>query len=179
MIEATDTGLIPESMFAELSPAKPIATYLADRREDLPALVDAAFTSSAAKPEDLPVFQSKLGDQDPLARYWAAQGCLILGKAAAPAAAALVSRLDDPHSAIRVAAGHSLHVIGRPEGKTALLAELDHAKSDEALQTAVNALTRINALDDIPETWVERTLKDKNAGEYLKRLAMRLAKERG
>lgn len=178
MIQATDTGIIPEPMFSELSPGKPIATWLGGRKADLPALVDLAFTASAGKSESLPMLQPHLSATDPLARYWAAEGCLILGKAAAPAADDLTKLLDDPHSAIRVAAGHELFLLGRAEGKATLLAELERATNEYSQQNVINTLTRIDALNDIPDAWVKRILKDKNAGEYLKRLARRLEKER-
>jgi N-sulfoglucosamine sulfohydrolase len=178
MIDAVDTGIIPEPMFAELAPGQPIATYLANHVSELPALVDLAFTASASQPENLPELRTKLADPDPIARYWAAEGCLILGKAAAPAADELAKLLDDPHSAIRVAAAQALHLLGKPAGKTALLAELTRATGEEAQQNVVNVLTSIDALQDIPASWVTRTLNSKGAGEYLKRLAKRLRQER-
>lgn len=121
----------------------------------------------------------KLADPAPIARYWAATGCLILGKAAEPAADDLAKLLDDPHSAIRVAAAQALYHIGKPAGKMTLLAELTRATGEAAQQNVINVLTSIDALNEIPAAWVTRTLNDKSAGEYLQRLAKRLRKERG
>ncbi len=178
MIEAADTGIIPEPMFAKLAPEQAIATYLATRKADLPELVGFAFTASSGEVGNLAGLVDRFSAEDPIIRFWAAQGCLILGKAAAPAADALVKLLGDPYSAVRVAAGHALFALGRPEGKTALLGELECAKTEFEAQNVINTLTWIDALDEIPAEWVKRTNEDKQAGEYLKRLATRLAKDR-
>ena len=178
MIAVADTGIIPEPMFESLAPAKPIASYLAARKSEIPDLVALAFTASSGDPKNLPALLSNLSSEDPITRYWAAEGCLVLGKAAAPAADALTKLLDDPQSAIRVAAAHELFILGHPQGKTALIDELDRAKNENEEQNVVNTLTWIDALGDIPDAWVKRTKKNKKAGEYLKRLATRLASER-
>ncbi len=178
MIETADTGLIPEPMWAELALKKPIASYLAERKGDLPALVELAFAASEGNAKNLPHFQSLLTDKDPVTRYWATEGCLILGKSASPAADALVGVLADSHSAIRVAAANELFTLGNPSGKAALLSELESVKEVNAERNLVNTLMRLNVLNDIPDTWVKRTLNDKKASEYLKRLATRVNQER-
>jgi N-sulfoglucosamine sulfohydrolase len=179
MIEVSDTGIIPEPMFSELSPDKPIADYLSNRKQDLQKWVSLAFLASASDGKNLPEFTKELLSVDPVARYWAAQGCLILGNAAAPASVALTAILDDPSTAVRVSAARALYAMGHTDqGKAALLAELEGKEQDDAELYAINALTRINALDIIPDTWVQRTLKNKNRSEYLKRLAEQLAKKR-
>ncbi len=178
MIEVADTGIIPESMFAPLAPDKPIASYLALRKADLPKLVSLAFMASSGKEENLPELVLHLSSDDPLARYWAAQGCLVLGKAAGSAEEALAKLVDDPQSAVRVAAAHALFALGNPQGKSVLLAELDKYGNEYDQGNAANALTQIGALDDISDRWVKRTARDQHASEYLKRLANRLASER-
>jgi hypothetical protein len=62
--------------------------------------------------------------------------------------------------------------------KAALIKELDLAENAYEELNVVNALTSIDALGDIPHAWVQRTKKNKKAGEYLKRLAIRLSSER-
>jgi N-sulfoglucosamine sulfohydrolase len=178
MIEVSDTGIIPEAMFSELSQGKPIASYLSSRKPEVPAWVSLAFLASSSDVKNLPALIKALSSVDPVTRYWAAQGCLILGKAAAPAAEVLVTLLDDPSSAVRVSAAMALHAMGHvDQGKAALLAELEKRNNDEAELYAVNALTKINALDSIPDAWVKRTLEEKKKSEYLKRLAEQTARK--
>ena len=132
----------------------------------------------AERLEKLPELVSQFSSADPVARFWGAQGCLILGKSAASTADQLSLLLNDPQSVIRVAAAHSLFVLGSPEGKVALIEELDRSNDEYSQLNLVNTLTRIDALKDIPDSWVKRIKKDKKAGEYLTRLAERLASER-
>ncbi len=87
--------------------------------------------------------------------------------------------LAGPSSTVRVSAAQALHAMGQTKNeKAALLAELERREQDEAEMHAVGALAKINALGAIPDTWVKRTLKNQNKGEYLKRLAKQFAEER-
>jgi hypothetical protein len=48
----------------------------------------------------------------PVMRYWGAQGCLILSKAAKPAEAVLRARLQDDFLSVRIAAAEALAHVG-------------------------------------------------------------------
>ena len=175
MVEVKDTGIVPEAMFTELAAKSPITKYVATRKDDLPALIDLAFKATDRDPKHLPLFVAQLDSEDPIRRYWATQGYLILGKSAAPAQEALIKTLKDKHSAIRVAAAHALIETGKKEeGKTTILAELTRNNGEYAQLNVVNTLTQLNLLAEIPDTWVNATLKGNNPGQYLKRLAERI-----
>lgn len=170
MISSRDTGVIPEPMFAELAEGKPVADYLASRLGDLPALVDLAFAASSRDANRLVMFREKLASPDPVTRYWATQGCLILGKAAAPAADELVKSLNDTSSAVRVSAAEALaNLDQREKAVTALVVELARVKEDFAALYAVNALSHLGALDSIPDDWVKSIEADGKVDENLKR----------
>ncbi len=172
MIATRDSSLIPEAMYAELSAGNPIASYWLARSADLPALVDLAFTASSRDPHQIARLQKELASTDPVSRYWAAQGCLILGKDAVPATDSLVKLLNDPNSAVRVAAAHALATLDhRDRAVTALVAELEDATNEEAGLNAINALTHLDALSAIPKTWAKRIIADKKSSEYLRRTA--------
>lgn len=176
MAEARDTGLVPEPMFAELAPGRPVADYLASDRFDLPGTLELAFLASARDPAAVPALTDALGSADPVKRYWAAQGCAILGAAAEPAAPALERLLADPHSANRVAAAHALAVLGRRErALAALAAELDRAPGEHAALLALNAFMRLDATSRIPVAWLAKVRADRQAPDYLARFAARLA----
>lgn len=179
MIEVKDSGIIPEPMFAELAPDKPISPYLSSRAEDLPALIDLAFCATDRDIKHLPLFLATLDKKDPVARYWAAQGILILGKHASSAGPNVTALLKDTQSAIRVTAAQTLFAFAKKDLAVAsLLAELSLENNEYALQNAINALTQIDALDQIPDSWIKATIKNKKAGRYVKRLAEQLAKDR-
>ncbi len=175
MASVRDTGVIPESLFHDLRTNRPIDDYANSPRFDLERVIDLSFAASAGDKTNLPKLISALGDNDPLVRYWGAQGCLILGASAADASDELRLLLADPLPAIRVSAAHALFAVGEEEaGKQAMLAELDKQLHDEALVQLLNSLTHVSALDEIPQAWVDRILKEKASNEYVKRFATRL-----
>ena len=175
MIDINDTGIIPEPMFAELAKDFTISDYATRRKKYMPALIGQAFEATARDPENIGLFISKLRSADPLQRYWAVQGCLILGKAASSAEDALTKTLTDNYSAIRVAAAQSLIRMGKIElGKSALIKELNTPNNVYSQLNLINSLTQLDLLNSIPEEWVDKTLKNKNAGQYVIRLAQRI-----
>ena len=177
MIEARDIGIIPEPMFAALSPDQPMAHYVATHKDQLPALIDLAYAASSRDVKNLEKFTTLAKSKHPIERYWAAQGLLILGKSATPAEETLQKLTADPHSAIRIAAAQTLFVIGKEKSaRAAMLAELDKELDEYSLQNAINALRIIDALGDIPQSWVEKTLANPNAGKYIIRMAKKLKK---
>ena len=179
MITFSDSGLIPEPMFFELAPKKPIAHYAQSRKESWPSLIDFAFDATSRNPDTLPSLLTKLSSTDPLERYWAAQGCLILGKKAQEAENPLRQLLNDPHSAIRAIAAQTLIGLGKPEHCfPVLLKELSNPENEYAQQNAVNIFTQIDALERIPNSWVKKS-QGKDSGKYIQRLALKLAAERG
>ncbi|GHC46144.1 sulfatase [Roseibacillus persicicus] len=180
MATIADTGIIPEPMFPELAKSQPIAAYAHSRIEEWPDLIELAFTATKRDETQLPLLIEKLASKDPLERYWASQGCLILGKKAAPAEEALRVLLADPSSANRVSAAQALVVMDKPaEAYELLLTELNKEGNEYAQQNVVNVLTQLDAHDRIPDEWVIKFSKKKKAGAYVKRLAEMLAEERG
>jgi arylsulfatase A-like enzyme len=179
MAETFDTGLIPEPMFGRLAGSATIREYARSPEFRLQPVLDLAFLATSNNPADLPAFITAMSAADPVERYWAIQGCLTLGPAAAPASDALLKLLKDPEPANRIAAAHALHLAGRPaEAKAALLAELDQPLNEYATQFVLNTLTAAGALEAIPDAWVEKIRADKKANEYLKRVANRLHQDR-
>ena len=179
MIAARDTAIVPEPMFKDLAPHIPLAEYITSRHKDLSELIQLAFKASSRDSENLSLFISLLDSSDPVRRYWAAQGCLVLGKAAAPAREAITKTLQDKYSAIRVAAAHSLINIGEAEiGKTTLLAELMGKNSEFSKLNAANTLTQLSLLDIIPDTWLRKAQKDKSVGWSVQRIARKIEQQR-
>ena len=179
MININDTGIIPEPMFSELTGEKTIAEYAATRKNDISALVDLAFKASARDPKQIPTLIKELDSKDPIRRYWATQGCIILGKPAATAQEKLNQTLEDKHSAIRVAAAHALIRTGNPDkGKTSIVSELSRNNNEYSQLNLINSLTQLDLLTSISDDWVEKTLKNKQSGRYVIRLAQRIRDQR-
>lgn len=116
MLAIKDNGLIPEGSALEgydashASGAWPVERAL-----------DLAFRASERDLANLPKFIEALGDESEPVRWWAAQGCAMLGKKAASAEAALRRRLDDNSGAVAVAAAEALARLGQPDAALPVL----------------------------------------------------------
>lgn len=175
-----DTGLVPEPMFAEVSPGKPIADYVASRSEQWPELVELAFQATARDDKNLTALLAKLSSPSGLERYWAIQGLLILGEHAQAGGWGLMQALQDEHSANRTAAAQVLYLLGQEDAALpVLLQELSKSENEYAQQNAVNVFTQLDLLEKVPDSWILKHRKNKQAGSYIRRLAQKLSEERG
>lgn len=107
MIEVVDNGLLPEGSALE--------GYEASRAPGawpVARVFDLAVLASERAPANLPAFIRALDDDSEPLRWWAAQGCAMLGAKAAPAADALRRAADDPSGAVAVAAAEALARMG-------------------------------------------------------------------
>jgi hypothetical protein len=109
-LEINDNGFMPEGSAIE--------GYEASRAKGaypLERLFELATLASERNPAHLPAFIAALGDKQEAVRWWAAQGCTILGEQAAPAEALLRARLEDKSGAVQVAAAEALARQGKQD----------------------------------------------------------------
>ncbi|WP_395095011.1 sulfatase-like hydrolase/transferase [Armatimonas sp.] len=179
MTEVRDTALVPEPMFAELIGQGTIRGYVNSPAFPLQEVLNLAFLASARDPKNLPALIKALESPHPVVRYWGALGCVTLGRQAKVAKEALtIKMINESSPTVRITALHAIALLSAEKtAKEMIATELDETKEEYVAQLAVNTLTQLNALDTIPISWVDRTLKDDNANEYLKRLATRLSGE--
>ena len=108
MIACNDNGLLPEGSANE--------GYEASRKEgafDVRAALELAMKASDRKAENLSEFMKVLSDDKrEYMRWWAAQGCTMLGKASAPAEAVLLKvAKEDASGSVQVAAADALRQL--------------------------------------------------------------------
>jgi arylsulfatase A-like enzyme len=134
LLEIRDNGFIPEGSALEgYDATRNRAAYPLER------ILAAAGTVSLRRPENLSRCVEMTADGHECIRYWGALGCVMLGKAAAPAADALSRLLEDPSGSVRVAAAEALCRCGRiREGLAAL---------EDCLLRHDNARVRLQAAD--------------------------------
>ena len=179
MAATRDTGVIPEALFTEVAGETTLYDYALANPESMEKARDLAFLASTRNPQHLDKLLAALEANDPVVRFWAVMGCAILGDAAASTAAPLKKKLDDPTSGVRTAAAWALHAVGDVgAGRAALLAEMNRDLRDEEAILLMNALRQIGAADDVPQAWIDRTLGNPDANEYLRRFAKRIASDR-
>ena len=103
-----DNGFLPE--------CSPLEGYEASHRPGaypVERVFAIASLASDRKADNLPKLIESLDDPCEPIRWWAAQGCTMLGQQASPAAAALERRLEDPSGSVQVAAAEALARIGK------------------------------------------------------------------
>jgi tetratricopeptide (TPR) repeat protein len=175
MVACNDNSLLPEGAVYE--------GYDASRKEGFFAVRDAltlALKASDRKAENLPEFMRVLSeDTREYMRWWAAQGCAILGKAAAPAEAILLKAAkEDASGAVQVAAADALRQMGRTAEAIETLRRwfVQHENPATAAQAA-NVIDRLGEaarplLPEIKERAEGRKGKKQNGGEdYATRMA--------
>jgi len=172
MKSVVDTGLVPESMWDNLAGGKTIHDYVHGSSFDVDATLEIAFSASASDPGKLPELVKGLSSPDPVIRYWAATGCLILGKSAASAAGELIKCLDDKDAVVGTVAAEALVASGQTEkGTAALMAGLDRNLSATEFQFLTNAISILGLKDKIPADWAARVGADPQAPAFKKQFA--------
>jgi N-sulfoglucosamine sulfohydrolase len=96
-------------------------------------------------PDNLDEIIGFLQDENPIVRYWGANGCLILGSNAIRAKDALINVLDDTSPDVRISAAEALCHLGEQKHAIPVLAD---ALDEENLMVRVHALNSIHTLGE-------------------------------
>lgn len=179
MIETRDLGLVPEAMFADLAPNAPVSDILDKRADQMKSFVDLAFIATERDPKNLDSLISGLKSESSIVRYWASHGLLLLGEGALSAEAELKKLLSDSSSAVRVTSAYALFSMGKKEAaRDALIAELSKTKDEFAILYAINTIIHCRLSKEVPDEWINATLKNKKTQEYVRRITEALVKSR-
>ncbi|MFM2171800.1 MAG: hypothetical protein RI957_2029 [Verrucomicrobiota bacterium] len=138
-IEIVDNGFMPEGSVHE--------GYDASRQSGafpLDRVFDMAMIASSRDATKLPALRKALDDENEAVRWWAAQGCTVLGMKAADAEKSLRARLSDESPAVQVAAAEALAKQGHADVALPVLERilLQDSAPYAALQAA-NVLDRM------------------------------------
>ena len=138
-LEINDNGFLPEGSDLEgYDASRTAGAYPLDR------VFATANLASERNPANLPRLTAALEDASEPVRWWAAQGCAMLGDKAAPAEAALRRLLDDPSAGVQIAAAEALARLGKFDAALPVLEGwlLKKTDSPSSLQAA-NVLGRL------------------------------------
>ncbi len=138
-LEIVDNGFMPEGSTNE--------GYDASRQPGafpLERAYDLAMVASSRDAAKLPNLIQALADENEAVRWWAAQGCTVLGNKAADAEKALRARLNDSSLSVQVAAAEALAKQGHADVALPVLERIltQNATTYAALQAA-NVLDRM------------------------------------
>ncbi len=138
-LEINDNGFLPEGSAMEgYDASRKPGSYPLDR------VFALANLASERDVKNLPQLIEALADPSEPMRWWAAQGCTMLGLPASPAQAALHKLLADPSGAVQVAAAEALASLGKIEvALPALERALKSSGSPFFALQAANVLDRL------------------------------------
>ncbi|MEP2777128.1 MAG: sulfatase-like hydrolase/transferase [Luteolibacter sp.] len=175
MLEATDTGLVPEPMFDSLAKGSTIADVVQSDAFDLEGVLDLAFLASAMDEKNIPELTRSLSSEDPVKRYWSLMGLLALGDKSASSIDAVTPLLKDKEAVNRTVAAETLIVWGmKGIGAGALITHLDTDMDPASLLHLLNTLRRHNLLAQLPEDWAKGKTMEGGKMDYIQRFSERV-----
>lgn len=143
ILESRDAGFIPEARLSEIAKTTPLRNYTQSGHYDLKRILETAEIASSRNASQLKTLIRRLTDKDPVVRYWAVIGTIVLKKEAAISKANLLPLLSDPEIAVRIAAAESLLNFGENEKAVTVLAEALKSTNTMARVQALNVLEMI------------------------------------
>ena len=143
LIESKDAGFIPEALLSKISETTPLFDYAKSGKYDVKRIVETADIASSRDRSKLSEVIKRLGDKDPVVRYWAVIGTIVLKNDAASAKSKLLTLLGDPEISVRIAAAESLLALGETEKPVQTLSE---ALTDSNQMARVQALTVLETI---------------------------------
>ncbi len=174
MIETKDTGIIPEPLFAELSKGSTIADFAQSDKFDLDGVLDLAFTASAMDARNIPALTESLTSKDPVKRYWATLGLLVLGEKSVDSAEAVTPLLRDAAPVVRTTAAEALIRWGEKDlGSKAMIADVATEMDPSSLLNLLNTVRRYDLLEKLPKGWMKGKTMKGGDYDYIKRFSQR------
>jgi N-sulfoglucosamine sulfohydrolase len=177
ILATRDTVFIPEGMYDQLAAGKTVYDFAQSAAYPLERLLDIADAATERDATHLPTFTAALADPDPLVRYWAATGCLILQEKAADAKGALIKCLQDESMDVRVVAAEAVAYLGESEVALAVVAEaVKNGNAHESL-AALNTLDFMWKAGNITLVQAQKAVKKLNMKEPNNRIPEYLLSE--
>ncbi|CAG5018831.1 hypothetical protein DYBT9275_06080 [Dyadobacter sp. CECT 9275] len=145
LIASRDVGFIPEAMLSKISATTPLYEYARSGKYNLKKVIETAEIASARDESKLPDLVKRLSDADPVVRYWAVTGTVILKARTAEIKNQLMVLLADPEISVRIAAAEALLAIGETDKPVQILSEALKDTNQMARVQALNVLETIGA----------------------------------
>ena len=161
MGELRDCGIVPESMYNELSTKGTVYDYVHDKAFPYGQLLAlAAGAGDVSLKKAFPQLRNAMKSKHPVARYWGAMGCTVRGKKSKAAAADLKRLQNDEIPAVRIAANEALIAIGQKQaGIEGFRKLLQETEDDMVALEALNIIIARGIAKDIGEDLFAKATK--------------------
>lgn len=177
--EIKDVGFMPEAMISEIANKITLYEYTRSNEYSLEKIMKIAEMASSRNPLLLNDIIIRLSDKEPIIRYWAVIGCIILEQKSAPAKNILMNLLHDPEISIRISAAEALYILGETELSVNTLKETLNSRNRMARLQSLNVLETMNE-DAVPAFEAIKSIipiDDSKKSEYDISAAKRLLKK--
>ena len=143
--EIRDLGFLPEGeMHERRGKLTPYELGRNNNKYPLDEIRAAAEIATSAKESDLNKIQDMMKHQDPAIRYWAATGCIVIGKESKSLKSDLIGLLKDTCPDVRTASAHALFSIGHPKEAVPVLEKILLEKNQFYRLRAMNVLDHMD-----------------------------------
>lgn len=180
LLRIKDKNFIPEGEYLASVKDTNGYDYYQGENYDLKRIKEVADIAIEGDPENLSVLKEALKDQDPVVRFWGAQGCCVLKEKARELEGVLLATLEDDSPDVRIASAEALYFMGEEQAAMNSLKkvlQMDRIEPPDALERVrTHALNVINLMDEEDIRFFEEEIKsisqqesnyDKRVAEYL------------
>jgi N-sulfoglucosamine sulfohydrolase len=143
LLESKDVGFIPEVRLSEIAKTTPLRTYAQSGKYNFERILETAEMASSRDASQLKSLIGRLSDKDPVVRYWAVTGIIVLKKQAISAKPKLLPLLNDPELIVRIAVAEALLNLGVNEKPVQVLSDALKSTNSMARVQALNVLETI------------------------------------
>ena len=162
-LEIRDLGFLPEGeMHERRGKLTPYELGKNNSKYPLAKIKKAADFATKADQASLSKLKEMMGHEDSAIRYWAATGCIIVGKESKTLKKDLLSLLKDTSPDVRTASAHALFNIGESEKAVPVLEKILSEKNQ------FHRLRAMNVLDHMDESAKDAVARIAKVGDSAK-----------
>lgn len=162
-IEIRDLGFLPEGeMHERRGKLTPYELGKNNSKYPLAKIKKAADFATKADQASLSKLKEMMGHKDSAIRYWAATGCIIVGKESKTLKKDLLNLLKDTSPDVRTASAHALFNIGESEKAVPVLEKILSEKNQ------FHRLRAMNVLDHMDESAKDAVTRIAKVGDSAK-----------
>ena len=162
-MEIRDLGFLPEGeMHERRGKLTPYELGKNNSKYPLVKIKKAADFATAADQTSLPKLKEMMNHKDSAIRYWAATGCIIVGKESKTLKKDLLNLLKDTSPDVRTASAHALFNIGESEKAVPVLEKILSEKNQ------FHRLRAMNVLDHMDESAKDAVTRIAKVGDSAK-----------